>query len=104
LNVTSFLIYAHLAASILALSFSASTFSFSTPTIAANFSASFFFFSASTPLTLTIFSISSTYSAVYLSLIKPFSYLSLASSNVFLFSYNIEMYNLINSRKDLGVV
>lgn len=76
LAVTSSLIYWHLDASMLALSFSASTFSFSVPTIAANFSASFFFFSASTPLTLTIFSISSTYSAVSLNLIRPFSYLS----------------------------
>ena len=101
---TSVLIFPHFSASILALSFSFSTFSFSTPTIAANFSASFFFFSASTPLTLTIFSISSTYSAVSLNLIRPFSYRSFPSSKFFLFFSSIEVYNLISSKNDFGVV
>jgi hypothetical protein len=75
-SVTSFLMVAHLAFSILALSDSIYTLAFSTPTISANASASFFFTSASAYLTITSYSIIATYSAVSYNLIRPVSYLS----------------------------
>jgi hypothetical protein len=101
---TSTLMTAHFSASILATAFSFSTISFSFPTISAKESASSFLASASIYFSLTSTSITATYSSVSLSLIRPFSYLSILAKSSPFFLSNIEVNKLISSRKDLGVV
>jgi len=95
---------AHLLASILAFSDSASTIAFSLPTVSAKESASFFFISASTYLTFTSSSMIATFYAVSCNLIRPVSYLSYCFSSACFFLFSILLYKLISSKKDFGVV
>lgn len=102
--VTSSLILAHLVFSASAALFSISTLALSTDTTSSILEASILVASASTYLILTSSSITATISYVSFNLTRPVSYLSLLAIIKSFFLVNIEVNNLINSKKVFGVV
>lgn len=102
--VTSSWIFKHFSFSTSAALFSISTLALSTDTTSSILEASYLVASASTYLTLTSSSITATISCVSFNLTRPSSYLSLLATIKSFFLCNIEVNNLINSKKVFGVV
>jgi hypothetical protein len=91
-------------ASTSAFSFSFVTIVFLAVTSTAIISASAFFLSTSTYLTTSVSFNPSTYSSVFSNLARPFSNFSFLTKIAVFFLPSIPVNNLINSKKDFGVM